>query len=53
VAPDNANYPVDANGPGPLPLNGRAREHLGWTPRTSFDQGMREYLTWIAENGPQ
>jgi nucleoside-diphosphate-sugar epimerase len=53
VSRDEANYPVDAGGPGPLPLNRRAREHLGWSPRTSFDNGMREYLSWIAANGPQ
>jgi len=53
VSQDEANYPVDAGGRGPLPLNRRAREHLGWSPRTSFDDGMREYLTWIAANGPQ
>ena len=53
VSRDEANYPVDADGPGPLPLNRRAREHLGWSPRTSFDEGMRQYLAWIAANGPQ
>jgi nucleoside-diphosphate-sugar epimerase len=53
VAPDEANYPVDAGGPGPLPLNRRAREHLGWSPRTPFADGMRRYLAWIADNGPQ
>jgi nucleoside-diphosphate-sugar epimerase len=53
VSRDEANYPVDADGPGPLPLNRRAREHLGWTPRTSFGEGMRQYLAWIVANGPQ
>jgi nucleoside-diphosphate-sugar epimerase len=53
VPSDEANYPVDGGGPGPLPLNRRAREHLGWSPRTSFDDGMRQYLAWIAANGPQ
>jgi nucleoside-diphosphate-sugar epimerase len=53
VAGDDANYPVDADGPGPLPLNRRAREHLKWSPRTSFGEGMRQYLEWIAANGPQ
>jgi nucleoside-diphosphate-sugar epimerase len=53
VPPDEANYPVDADDPGALPLNRRAREHLGWSPRTSFDEGMRQYLVWIATNGPQ
>jgi nucleoside-diphosphate-sugar epimerase len=53
VSRDEANYPVDAGGPGPLPLNRRARQHLGWSPRTLFDEGMRQYLAWIAANGPQ
>jgi UDP-glucose 4-epimerase len=48
-----ANYPVDDSGPGPLPSPRRAREVLGWTPRTSFADGMRQYLTWIAAHGPQ
>ena len=53
VPQDEANYPVDADGPGPRPLNRRAREHLGWSPRTSFREGMRQYLAWITANGPQ
>ncbi|MGH2615322.1 MAG: NAD-dependent epimerase/dehydratase family protein [Thermomicrobiales bacterium] len=53
VPGDEANYPVDAGAPRPLPLNGRARADLGWSPRTSFDEGMRDYLAWIAANGPQ
>jgi nucleoside-diphosphate-sugar epimerase len=53
VSRDEANYPVAAERPGPLPLNRRAREYLGWTPRTSFADGMRQYLDWIAANGPQ
>ena len=53
VPPDEANYAVDVDGPGALPRNDRARELLGWSPRTSFAGGMREYLSWIAANGPQ
>ncbi|MCD6059617.1 MAG: hypothetical protein K0Q89_3147, partial [Thermomicrobiales bacterium] len=53
VSQDEANYPVDADGAGPLPLNRRAREHLGGSPRTPFEEGMRQYLAWIAANGPQ
>jgi nucleoside-diphosphate-sugar epimerase len=53
VPRDEANYPVDAGGRGPLPLNRRAGEHLGWSPRTSFADGMRQYLAWIVANGPQ
>jgi nucleoside-diphosphate-sugar epimerase len=53
VSPDEANYPVDSGAPGPLPLNRRAREHLGWSPRTPFAVGMSEYLAWISANGPQ
>jgi UDP-glucose 4-epimerase len=53
VPREEANYPFDADGPGALPLNRRAREHLGWSPRTSFHEGMSQYLAWIAANGPQ
>lgn len=53
VAPaGEANVVVEPQ-PGPLTLNDRAREGLGWTPRTSLDDGMRQYLTWIVANGPQ
>lgn len=48
-----ANYPIKSIGAGPLPLNDRARRVLGWQPRTRFDDGMREYLSWIVTNGPQ
>jgi dTDP-glucose 4,6-dehydratase/UDP-glucose 4-epimerase/GDP-4-dehydro-6-deoxy-D-mannose reductase len=53
VPADAANYPVDTRGRGPLPSNRRAREELGWTPRTPFAEGMRQYLAWIAAHGPQ
>ncbi len=53
VPPEEANFPVDLDGPGPLPLNRRAHELLSWSPRTSFSDGMREYRCWIAANGPQ
>lgn len=53
VPADEANYVVETGGPGPLPLNRRAREGLGWSPRTSFEDGMRDYLAWIAAHGPQ
>ncbi|MBA2596630.1 MAG: NAD(P)-dependent oxidoreductase [Chloroflexia bacterium] len=53
VAEGDANYRVDRGGPGPLPRNDHARDVLGWSPRTSFGDGMREYLGWIAANGPQ
>jgi UDP-glucose 4-epimerase len=53
VAPaGEANVVVEPH-PGPLTLNDRAREELGWTPKTSLEDGMREYLAWIAANGPQ
>ena len=53
VAPaGEANVVVEPQ-PGPLTLNDRAREGLGWTPRTPLDEGMRQYLGWIAANGPQ
>ena len=53
VPAEEANYPVDTSGPGPLPSPRRARDVLGWTPRTSFADGMRQYLGWIAAHGPQ
>lgn len=53
VPKDEANYPVIGGLPGPLPSNQRAREYLGWAPRTPFADGMHEYLSWIATNGPQ
>ena len=48
-----ANYPVAEGPPGPLPSNRRAREVLGWSPRTPFAAGMRDYLAWIVAHGPQ
>jgi UDP-glucose 4-epimerase len=53
VARDEANYPVDTEGRPPHRSNRRAATELGWTPRTSFAEGMRVYLAWIAANGPQ
>jgi nucleoside-diphosphate-sugar epimerase len=53
VPRDEANYPVSGAPPGPLASNRRAREELGWEPRTPFADGMREYLEWIVANGPQ
>jgi nucleoside-diphosphate-sugar epimerase len=53
VARDEANYPVERERRPPKHLNRRAAAELGWTPRTSFVDGMREYLAWIAANGPQ
>jgi len=48
-----ANYPVDEEPPGPLPSAARAKRDLGWSAATSFDDGMRRYLGWIAAHGPQ
>ena len=48
-----ANYRVSGAPPGPVPSNARLRQDLGWVPATLFDDGMREYLAWIAEHGPQ
>jgi UDP-glucose 4-epimerase len=48
-----ANYHVAGGGPGPVPSNQRMADEFGWTPPTSFDDGMKRYLTWIAQHGPQ
>ncbi len=48
-----ANYHVSGDPPGPVPENRRMAEELGWTPPTSFDEGMRQYLSWIQQYGPQ
>jgi UDP-glucose 4-epimerase len=53
VTEDEANYRVSGAPPGPSPSNERLRADLGWIPATPFDDGMREYLAWIARNGPQ
>lgn len=52
VSPEDANYHVSGDLPGPVPSNARLAQDFGWTPSTSFDDGMREYLAWITENGP-
>jgi UDP-glucose 4-epimerase len=48
-----ANYPVSGGAPGPVPSNARLAADLGWTPSIPFEDGMRQYLDWIRENGPQ
>jgi nucleoside-diphosphate-sugar epimerase len=48
-----ANYTVSGNPPGPVPSNARMAADFGWTPPTSFDEGMWIYLDWIKANGPQ
>lgn len=54
VAPrEEANYLVSGDGPGPVPSNARMQRDFGWVPSTPFEDGMKQYLTWIEENGPQ
>jgi len=53
VPAEEANYAVSGEAPGPVPSNDRLRRDLGWAPTTSFDDGMRAYLAWIGEHGPQ
>jgi UDP-glucose 4-epimerase len=53
VPEKDANYHVSGDPPGPVPSNARMQRDFGWVPSTSFDAGMRQYLTWIQENGPQ
>jgi nucleoside-diphosphate-sugar epimerase len=54
VVPENeANYLVSGDPPGPIPSNARMQRDFGWVPSTPFEDGMKQYLTWIQENGPQ
>jgi nucleoside-diphosphate-sugar epimerase len=54
VVPKNeANYIVSGEGPGPVPDNARMQRDFGWVPSTPFADGMKHYLTWIQEYGPQ
>jgi UDP-glucose 4-epimerase len=53
TAKDDANYLVSGDPPGPQPSNRRMAEDLGWTPPTSFADGMHTYLAWILRHGPQ
>lgn len=53
VPPAAANYLVDGGAPGPIPDNSRLKMDTGWYPRTSFDDGMKQYLGWIERHGPQ
>ncbi len=54
VVPESeANYIVSGEEPGPVPSNARMQRDFGWVPSTPFEDGMKQYLTWIQENGPQ
>lgn len=54
VVPESeANYLVSGEGPGPVSSNARMQRDFGWVPSTPFEDGMKTYLTWIQENGPQ
>jgi nucleoside-diphosphate-sugar epimerase len=53
VPEEQANYRVSGDPPGPTPSNARMAANFGWTPPTSFEDGMRVYLDWILANGPQ
>ncbi|MEZ4532394.1 MAG: NAD(P)-dependent oxidoreductase [Thermomicrobiales bacterium] len=54
VVPEHeANYLVAGDEPGPVPSNARMQRDFGWVPSTPFADGMKQYLTWIQENGPQ
>ncbi|MGD9710764.1 MAG: NAD-dependent epimerase/dehydratase family protein [Thermomicrobiales bacterium] len=53
VPPEQANYLVSGDPPGPIPSNARMKADTGWVPPTSFDDGMRQYLEWIVQHGPQ
>jgi UDP-glucose 4-epimerase len=53
VPREAANFVVSGDPPGPVPSNARFAQDFGWIPATPFDVGMRDYLRWIAANGPQ
>jgi nucleoside-diphosphate-sugar epimerase len=53
VPREQANFVVSGDPPGAVPSNARLAQDFGWVPSTPFDDGMREYLTWITANGPQ
>jgi nucleoside-diphosphate-sugar epimerase len=54
VVPEaEANYIVSGDAPGPVPSNARLRRDFGWVPSTPIEDGMKQYLDWIQENGPQ
>jgi nucleoside-diphosphate-sugar epimerase len=53
VSSGEVNFTVSGGPPGPVPSNARMTEDFGWTPPTSFDDGMQLYLDWIKTNGPQ
>ena len=53
VPESEANYTVSGEPPGPRPSNDRLRQDFGWVPSTQLDDGVREYLRWIREYGPQ
>lgn len=53
VARDAANYHVSGGGRGTCPSNARFKEEFGWSPDTPLSDGMRQYLGWIQQHGPQ
>jgi nucleoside-diphosphate-sugar epimerase len=53
VPASEANYVVSGEPPGPVPSNALLEVDTGWSPPTSFDDGMRQYLEWIQRHGPQ
>ncbi len=53
VAHGEANYLVSGDERGTPPSNARFRDEFDWTPDTPFSDGMRQYLAWIQQHGPQ
>jgi UDP-glucose 4-epimerase len=53
VAEDESNYIVSGDPPGPVPSNARMADDFGWTPPTSLDDGVAQYIEWIRTYGPQ
>ncbi len=53
VEASSANYSVSGDAPGPVTSGKRMLDEFGWSPATSFDDGMRMYLAWIQQHGAQ
>jgi UDP-glucose 4-epimerase len=53
VPREQANFVVSGDADYPRPGNARMQADFGWVPHTPLDDGMREYIAWIRQHGPQ